>query len=156
MSRQKKDKFLLQKPTFPGGDKAMLLFIRDNLRYPEKARANKIEGTVRLRFSINYYGKVEQVHIVQGIGHGCDEEAARLVRMLEFETPRQHHYQQVLFHRTLNIHFKLAKETLKAPTPAPAQQASVVQYTLTPAASKQKEEEVKKPTGGVITYTINW
>jgi TonB family protein len=156
MSRQKKDKFLLQKPKFPGGDQAMLEQIRKELRYPEKAIAENIEGTVRLKFSINHLGKVDQVQVIHGIGYGCDEEAMRLIKGLQFDTPKQYHHQGVLFHRTINIHFKLAKNTpAPAQAPLPAPQNTQLQYTIVAPAKTQEQNEEKKPGTG-YQYTVRW
>jgi TonB family protein len=154
MSRQKKDKFLLQKPKFSGGEQAMLEQIRADLRYPEKAIAENIEGTVRVKFSINHLGKVEQVQVIHGIGYGCDEEAVRLIKGLQFITTKQYHHQGVLFHRTINIHFKLAQ---KAPVQeqTPTQQSMQMQYTIVAPAKPPEQGEEKKPGAG-YQYTVSW
>ncbi len=44
--------------------------------------------------------------IISGIGHGCDEEALRVVKLLKFSIDKQHR-NKVVFHKTIQIHFKL-------------------------------------------------
>jgi TonB family protein len=156
MSRQKKDKFLLQKPSYPGGEQAMLEKIRKDLRYPEKAIAENIEGTVRLKFSINHKGKVEQVQIIHGIGFGCDEEAVRLIKGLEFSTPKQYHHQHVLFHRTINIHFKLPnKNPVQGESLTSTQVSIQLQYTIVAPIKPSTTSEEKKPDTG-YQFTVKW
>lgn len=109
MAKDKKEKLLLKEPTYPGGQKAMLLFIQNNLQYPPEAIAAKVEGTVRIRFSIDHTGKVFKSQVISSLGHGCDEEAHRLVKLLRFIVPKVHKL-RVEYHRTLNIHFKVQEE----------------------------------------------
>lgn len=70
-----------QMPEFPGGRQALLAFIGKNMRYPAQARRMQIAGTVYVTFVVNKEGKVEDIEVVKGIGSGCDEEAARVVRL---------------------------------------------------------------------------
>jgi periplasmic protein TonB len=69
-------------PRFPGGDEARLYFIRKNIRYPEGAYRHGIQGVVILVFVIEEDGSVSHIELKKGIGEGCDEEAARVVRMM--------------------------------------------------------------------------
>jgi len=66
-------------PGFPGGQAALARYLQSQLRYPEEARANQIEGDVQIRFVIEADGTVSDPEVVQGIGFGCDEEALRLI-----------------------------------------------------------------------------
>lgn len=70
-----------QMPEFPGGREALLAFIRNNMRYPAQARRLQTEGTVYVTFVVDTDGKVGDIQVVKGIGAGCDEEAARVVRL---------------------------------------------------------------------------
>ena len=81
-------------------------FIKKNLRYPEEAMQQRVEGTVSVEIDIDVFGKVSAAKVKHGIGHGCDEEAIRLVQLLKFQKKK---YQglYVMFHKTINIHFRL-------------------------------------------------
>ena len=81
-------------------------FIRQNLRYPEDALQNKVEGTVAVEADIDVFGKVISAKVKHGIGSGCDEEALRLVNLLKFEK-KKYKGMHVVFHKTINIHFRL-------------------------------------------------
>ena len=69
-------------PVFPGGDSALLAFIRQNTKYPETAKANKVEGRVIVRFCITDTGGVNQVSVLKGIDPDLDAEAIRVVKSL--------------------------------------------------------------------------
>ena len=81
-------------------------FIKKNLQYPEEALKKKIEGTVSVEIEIDVFGKVSAAKVKHGIGHGCDDEAIRLVKLLQFEK-KKYKGLYVVFHRTINIHFRL-------------------------------------------------
>lgn len=67
---------------FPGGNEAMMKFIKENAKYPQEALSNKVQGIVYVRFNIETDGSISNVAIIRGIGSGCDEEAIRLVQMM--------------------------------------------------------------------------
>lgn len=69
-------------PLFPGGEEAMMEYIRKNYRYPQIARENGIEGTVHVQFVVATDGDVKDVSILRGIHPACDQEAVRVVRSL--------------------------------------------------------------------------
>lgn len=62
----------------------MSKFIRENLRYPNEALQNRIEGVVHLSAQIDDNGHVFDIQVIKGIGYGCDEEAARVVGLMHF------------------------------------------------------------------------
>jgi TonB family protein len=104
-SHRKPESFIRQ-PKYPGGYKAMDEFIKGNLKYPEEALKNRIEGTVSVTIDIDVNGKVTSSKIKHGIGYGCDEEALRLAELLRFEK-KKYKGLYVMFHHTINIHFHL-------------------------------------------------
>ena len=155
---EKKPKHFINQPTYPGGPKAMSEFIYKNLRYPKQAAAAKLEGTVLLRIEINSHGIVSDVQVLKGIGLGCDEEAARVVRLFKFDVAKNRGL-RVLFHRDIRVQFKMAKAVplpVLPEMPAPQGQQMVLNYsiTTTPAAPAAKKEEPKK-SGGSYSYSIS-
>ena len=143
MKRQRKDKHFIKKPIYQGGPLALKQFITKNLRYPKEALAEKIEGTVVVRYSINYKGKVIDTKVISGLRGGCEAEAIRLVRLLVFTVPRNRGV-KALFHKDLQIHFKL-----------PVEKETTVQYNLTSSSKNDiKEKNIPKKTG--YTITVNW
>lgn len=74
-------------PSFPGGDAELFKFIYDNIKYPEIAKENNIQGKVILRFCVTYKGTVDQVSVVRGVDPALDEEAIRVIKMLPLWKP---------------------------------------------------------------------
>jgi len=72
---------------FPGGDRALSAFLRENIRYPEEARRNNIQGTVYLSFIIERDGSVSNVRVDCSISNCLDAEAIRVVRAMPAWTP---------------------------------------------------------------------
>lgn len=62
------------------GNDAYRSYLKNRLRYPDRARENLIEGKVRLKLTISSNGEVSDVKVKKSLGFGCDEEAIRLIR----------------------------------------------------------------------------
>jgi protein TonB len=67
---------------FPGGQQALADFLKKNLRFPEKAKAAGISGTVYVQFTVNADGSLSDIKVLRGMGYGCDEEAIRLIKLM--------------------------------------------------------------------------
>ena len=65
-------------PSPEGGVQTLYKYINKKLKYPHMARRNGIEGTVYLGFVVDENGNMTDLHIVKGIGAGCDEEVLRI------------------------------------------------------------------------------
>lgn len=144
MEKDKKKTLFIHQPEYPGGPKALTKFIYDNLRYPETALEAGIEGTIVIDYDIDYQGNVTGTRVLQGIGHGCDEEACRVVRLLKFDVPKNRGM-RVLFHKKAKIQFKKPVQQ-----PAAAGQMQVT-YTMTPSPVAGNLEEKK---GETYSYTV--
>lgn len=57
-----------ERPMFPGGEKELRKYLALNLRYPNTALEQKVEGYVILTFKINTAGKVSDVKVLKGLG----------------------------------------------------------------------------------------
>lgn len=71
---------VLVKPQPAKGFPDYKAYLRNNLKYPETALQNKIEGNVRVEFVVEANGALSDFKIKKGLGYGCDEEAIRLVK----------------------------------------------------------------------------
>ncbi len=67
-------------PEFPGGIDALVKYLKEKNVYPEKARQEKVEGTVYINFIIEADGSVSNAKLLRGIGSGCDEVALESVK----------------------------------------------------------------------------
>lgn len=69
-------------PEFPGGSEGLKAYLIENLRYPEQAKKDGVEGRVVVLFTVAEDGSIHNVEVSQGIGGGCDEEAIRVVKAM--------------------------------------------------------------------------
>jgi len=67
------------KPEYKGGHVQLMNDLKLNLTYPSQAC---IEGKVYVRFVIDTLGQVTDVKIARGINKKLDEEAIRVVKLL--------------------------------------------------------------------------
>jgi TonB family protein len=141
MKKKARPESFIKQPKYPGGKKALDEFIRTNMQYPEEALKNRVEGSVVVKYDVDVFGKVSGATITHGLGYGCDEEALRLVKLLQYEKKR---YQgvRVTFHQSISIHFRLPGKGVK-----PQQQEIKIQYQYT-------EKDSPKPEAGKISWTI--
>jgi protein TonB len=110
--------FVEQKPEFPGGDNAMLEYIKKNIHYPQQAIDEGIEGRVIVKFVITDSGKVEDVKVQRGIGKLCDEEAVRVIKSMPLWKPGRLHGKDVNTYYSMPVMFKLSAPAQPPATPA--------------------------------------
>ncbi len=96
--------YVEQMPQFDGDKDA---YLQKNLRYPDAARENGIDGRVVVQYVINEDGSVSDVTLVKGIGGGCDEEAVRVVKTMPKWKPGKQNGKPVKVLFTLPIKFVL-------------------------------------------------
>ncbi|MBR2196379.1 MAG: TonB family protein [Salinivirgaceae bacterium] len=96
-------------PQFPGGDIALREYIRDNVVYPEEAKAKKIQGKVFVQFVIGTDGNVEpeNVKIARGIDPLLDVEAIRVIKSLPTWEPGTQRGKPVRVSFTIPIDFSM-------------------------------------------------
>ena len=93
----------------------MLKFVYKNLTYPKIAFEKKTEGQVVIQFIVNKEGGIERSKVIRSIGDGCDEEALRVVDMMnhmdEAWISGRQRGRPVLVQYTLPIRFKIMDDT---------------------------------------------
>ena len=57
-------------PKFPGGDDSLRAFVSRNVKYPETERRMGIGGEVKIRFTVNTDGSLNEIQIVQEVSNG--------------------------------------------------------------------------------------
>ena len=55
-------------------------YLEKELRYPEEAINEKVEGKVRLKLTISETGKILDIEVIKSLSPACDAEAIRLVK----------------------------------------------------------------------------
>lgn len=94
-------------PKFPGGDAALYKWLSNNIRYPEQAVKNNVQGRVMLQFVVQSDGTIGQVKVVRGKDKDLDAEAVRLVKSMPVFSPGRMNGTPVNCWYTLPIIFKL-------------------------------------------------
>lgn len=68
------------KPEYPGGEEALKEYIDTNLKYPQAAIDNGIEGVVDVAFIVKTDGSIGAIKIVRMVDPDLETEAIRLVK----------------------------------------------------------------------------
>lgn len=71
-----------QQAEFPGGNAALMKWLGTNMRYPEEAQKNDIQGRVIVKMIIEKDGTVSNATIVKSVDKDLDNEALRLVKIM--------------------------------------------------------------------------
>lgn len=161
MQKKKKDNQFIKQAYYQGGNTAFRKFVADNLVYPEEALKNDIEGVVHLKIDVDHKGKVIGVKLMKGIGHGCDNEAMRIIRKAKYEVPANPRKMRVIHHKNVRIQFTKppAEKKVEKKVPKIEKKSVAVQleYKLTQQSKtrldKPEERKVKKTS---YNYTINF
>ena len=94
-------------PEFIGGKEALLTWISQNIRYPEEASKQKIEGQVVLRFVVKSDGKVREVVVLKSDNPVFNEEAIRVVSSMNQWKPGSQNGKKVDVYYMTPVEFKL-------------------------------------------------
>jgi len=98
-------------PMYAGGDKAMMQYLRDNIVFPESAKADKLEGTVFVDFVIDTKGAVGAVVVTDATSSTVDEqfrsEAIRVVSSMPLWIPGRQNNKPVNVKYSIPITFRM-------------------------------------------------
>ena len=94
------------KPEFPGGKSALTNFLMQNIKYPEDAKKNGIQGKVYISFVINKQGQVTDVAVDRSVHTLLDAEALRVVSAFPNWTPGEANGKAVNVEFKIPINFK--------------------------------------------------
>lgn len=92
-------------PQFEGN---MNQWMGENIRYPEEAHSNQIEGRVFVSFVIEKDGSVSHVTVVRSAHPILDAEAVRVIQSMPKWKPAMSEGKTVRFSQTVPITFKLS------------------------------------------------
>ncbi len=99
-----------QQAEFPGGTAALMKWLGNNIRYPESAQQNDIQGRVIVKFVVEKDGSIGQVHIAKGVDKDLDREAIRVVKKMPKWQPGKNNGVAVRSYFTLPVTFKLQNQ----------------------------------------------
>lgn len=96
-----------QQPEFPGGTAALMKWLSTNVRYPEVAIENNIQGRVIVSFVVEKDGSTTDVKVVRGVDPALDKEAIRLASSMPKWSPGKQRGKPVRSRFTLPVAFQL-------------------------------------------------
>lgn len=85
-------------------------FLAKNLRYPEAAKAKRIQGTVILRMIIKEDGSMSNIRAITRLGGGLEDEAIRVVKLLPPWRPAMQYGKPIKVNYSLPIDFTLTEK----------------------------------------------
>lgn len=106
-------------PEFPGGTVALLSLIQQNIKYPEEAKEQEIQGRVIVQFTIEKDGSVTDVKVVKSVHPLVDEQVVRAVSAMPAWKPGMHEGKPVRVSYSVPFRFRLQ---------APPKDIILVQY----------------------------
>ena len=96
-----------QMPEFPGGIKALLDYLCQNVKYPADAEKQKIEGRVIANFVVETDGSISNVEVFRPVFPSLDAEAVRVLSAMPKWKPGMQSGKVVRVKYTVPISFNL-------------------------------------------------
>ncbi len=93
-------------PQFPGGN--VNKWIAKNVKYPQLAQENGIQGKVFIKFVIEKDGSITDVQVSRGVDASLDREAVRVIKAMPKWKPGKQRGKAVRVSYTLPINFQLS------------------------------------------------
>ena len=108
-STAKEEVFMVaeQMPEFPGGMKEMLKFLQENVKYPENAMKNNVQGRVIVQFVIEKDGTPTEFKVLRSVDPDLDAEALRVMKAMPKWKPGMQKGQVVRVKFTVPVSFKI-------------------------------------------------
>lgn len=94
-------------PQFPGGQIAMLKYIMENIKYPEQAMKEGIQGRVAVRFIVEKDGSISDVKPILSVHPLLNKEAVRVVKSMPKWSPGKQNGKPVRVRFNVPVMFKL-------------------------------------------------
>ena len=96
-----------QMPEYPGGMQALFEYLGQNLKYPEDAKEQKVEGRVIAIFVVETDGSISNVEVVKPVFPSLDAEAVRVLSGMPKWKPGMQSGKVVRVKYTVPISFNL-------------------------------------------------
>lgn len=94
---------------FPGGVAALKKYMAENLRYPQMAIENELQGKCYLQFIVTETGEITNIKVKKGVPNcpECDKEAIRMAKSMPKWIPGKKKGKAVDSTFSLPVTFKL-------------------------------------------------
>ena len=96
-----------QMPMYPGGDAALMQYLRDNIHYPAVAAENGVQGRVVVGFVVEKDGSITDVNVMRSVDPSLDREAVRVVKGMPHWKPGKQNGSAVRVKYQVPVTFRL-------------------------------------------------
>lgn len=96
------------KPQFPGGDAAYKKFLARNVKYPQAALKKKLQGSVKIGFTVNPDGSIVNAKVERKVNALLDNEALRVVKSMPRWIPGLYQGKPVPVKMSIPVNFRLS------------------------------------------------
>ncbi|MFC2493365.1 MAG: energy transducer TonB, partial [Prevotella sp.] len=96
-----------QMPTYKGGEEAMMRFLSQVTRYPQRAQEFGIQGCVVVGFIVEKDGSLSDFKFIQRVDPELDDEALKTVKAMPKWNPGKHNGKNVRVRHSVPVSFKL-------------------------------------------------
>ena len=96
-----------QMPIFEGGDAALLKYLGENLKYPDKTKDRGVQGRVVIGFIVEKDGSLTDVKVLRPVDIDLDAEVLRLVKGMPKWIPGCQDEQLVRVRYNVPVSFRL-------------------------------------------------
>ena len=96
-----------QMPIFEGGDAALLKYLRENLKYPDKTKDRGVQGRLVIGFIVEKDGSLTDVKVLRPVDIDLDAEVLRVVKGMPKWIPGRQNGKRVRVRYLLPIHICL-------------------------------------------------
>ena len=113
MERKKKEKeqqvfdLVEQMPKFPGGQSALMQWLRTNIKYPKESAEKGIEGRVIVSFIVRSTGEITDIKVARSVDPLLDQEAIRVIGSMPKWIPGKQGGEAVNVRYTMPLTFRL-------------------------------------------------
>lgn len=97
-------------PEFPGGIKALMEYLKENVKYPQTAQDRGVQGRVIVGFIVEKDGSIIDAYVMKSIDPQLDGEALRVVRNMPKWEPGTMHGKPVRVRYSIPVVFRLFDE----------------------------------------------
>lgn len=95
-------------PEFPGGQKALIKYLAENVRYPQCYDTGEPVGRVIVQFVVEKDGRITNAEVVRALDKGaCDQEALRVINSMPNWNPGKQRGKPVSVRYTVPVNFIL-------------------------------------------------
>ena len=96
-----------QMPMFPGGDAALMQYLKQNIHYPAVAAENGVQGRVVVGFVVERDGSITDVNVLRSVDPSLDKEAVRVVKSMPKWNPGKQNGSAVRVKYQVPVSFRL-------------------------------------------------